>query len=313
MNAATYTKAILTGCLVAAMSVSTAGDAAAQSGPSASRASDIDVRDVVRKTFKVNSGGTLEIEADRGTVDVRPTASGEVRIEVERVVSVEREEEAKAILQMHKLDMVQKGESVMLTSRVEERRFSWRDWKGNDKMRINIVVEAPEAFNVMILTGAGNILVGDLLGELDVRSGAGNIEIGDIEGSVRVVSGSGTVYIGHVEGEADVHTGAGDIELASIAGAATIGTGAGNVVARILDQPVGASEIASGAGNVTVFLASNIGVNVDASARGNCTTDFPLRVEGRWMVKTLEGELNGGGPALAIRSAIGNVVLKRAN
>ena len=271
----------------------------------------IDIKDTIKKTFKVADGGNLEIEADRGNVEVRSIRGDEVRIIVERTVSVDRKSDAKEILETHKLDMAQKGDAVLLSSRVEQRRFKYRSWKGGDKLQIRIVVEVPRRFEVVVTTGAGNVMVDDLNGQLDIRSGAGNVDVGDIDGQVTVVSGSGVVNVGRVNGPVEVQTGAGNIEVVSVAGALSAVTGAGDVTAYIVEQPTADSKLASGAGNVTVFLSEDIGVKVDAMARGNCTTDFPLQVEGRWMTKTLVGDLNGGGPDLAIKSAVGNVVLKK--
>ncbi len=271
----------------------------------------IDITDTVKKTFKVERGGELEIEADRGNVEVRNFDGDEVRITVERTVSVDRADEAKDILELHKLDMSKKGDAVIVSSRVEERRFKFRDWRGDDKLRIRIIVEVPTQFHVVATTAAGNVDVDGLEGELDVRSGAGNVTIGDVRGEVSVITGSGNVELGHVVGPITVHSGAGNVELRGAAGTTEVSTGAGDVRAFIAEQPLDDSEFVTGAGNVTVYLADNIGVSVDAMARGNCTTDFPLRVEGRWMLKKLEGELNGGGPELAMKSAIGNVSLMR--
>jgi DUF4097 and DUF4098 domain-containing protein YvlB len=274
-------------------------------------AETVDIKDTIKKTFKVTDGGNLEIEADRGNVEIRSIRGDEVRIVVERTVSVDRRSDAKEILETHKLDMAQKGNAVILSSRVEQRRFKYRSWKGDDRIRIRIIVEVPRQFEVMVSTGAGNVAVDDLEGQLDIRSGAGNVEVGDVEGEVSIVSGSGVVDVGRVSGPVAVHTGAGNIEITAVDGQLSAVTGAGDITAFIVEQPTGDSQLISGAGNVTVFLSEGIGVKVDAMARGNCTTDFPLKVEGRWMTKTLVGDLNGGGPDLAIKSSVGNVVLKK--
>lgn len=271
----------------------------------------IDITDTVKKTFKVERGGELEIEADRGNVEVRNFDGDEVRITVERTVSVDSEAEAKEILELHKLDMSKKGDAVIVSSRVEERRFKFRNWRGDEKLRIRIIVEIPTQFDVVATTAAGNVDVDGLEGELDIRSGAGNVTIGDVHGEVAVITGSGNVVVGTVVGPVTVHSGAGNVELRAAASTTEISTGAGDITAYIAQQPSDDSEFATGAGNVTVYLADDIGVYVEAMARGNCTTDFPLQVEGRWMLKKLEGELNGGGPELAMKSGIGNVSLMR--
>src|SRR5690606_14774828 len=140
------------------------------------------------------------------------------------------------------------------------------NWKGDSRLKIKMVIDVPREFNVAITTGAGNVSVADLRGDLDIRSGAGNITFDDIEGRVEVNSGSGNVNSGHVTGSVEINTGAGNIVLASVRGAVDAATGAGDIRAHITDQPELGSELTSGAGNITVFVAENVGMNVDASA-----------------------------------------------
>lgn len=271
----------------------------------------IDIKDTVKKSFKVDRDGTLEIEADRGNVEVKTIRGDVVNITVDRYVSVERREDAKEILEMHKLEMARKGSTVLVSSRVDERRFKWRSWKGDDRLRVEVTVEVPEDFEVEVVTGAGNVAVAGVGGTVDVRSGAGSIEIRNVGDEVEVVSGSGDVKLENVAGPVDVHTGAGNITVRSAGDALSAATGAGNVIAYIVDQPSEDSRLVSGAGNVTVYLSEDVGVSVEALAFGNCTTDFPLKAGGKWMTKSLSGDLNGGGPDLAMKSSVGNVTLKR--
>ena len=87
---------------------------------------------------------------------------------------------------------------------------------------------------------------------------------------------------------------------------------AGNVFAEIINQPDQDSELRSGAGNVTVHLADDISVYVDATAAlGSADCDFPLKVEKKWLKKSFSGEINGGGPELRMYAGVGNVTLRR--
>jgi hypothetical protein len=110
----------------------------------------------------------------------------------------------------------------------------------------------------------------------------------------------------------EVNTGAGNVDLKDVMGFVRANTGAGNITARISSQPESDSRLESGAGNVTVFLSDRVGVYVDAVASmGSASSDYPLKIEGKWMKKSFEGEVNGGGPDLFMRAGVGNVTLRR--
>ena len=106
--------------------------------------------------------------------------------------------------------------------------------------------------------------------------------------------------------------GAGDIILEDVEGTITVRTGAGNVEAYITQELRGDSSFNTGAGNVTVYLSGDIGADVEARASlGNARSDYDLREKGKWMSKTLTGQVNGGGPEITMSAGVGNVSLRR--
>lgn len=269
-----------------------------------------DIRDTVKKSFKVDSGGTIFIDMDHGNVEIEVGSGDEVRIEVERHADVRDDRDAEWILERHELEMDQRGDNVTLVSRFDRDDRRWG--RDRNRLRIDVYIEIPERYNIDFTTGAGNVAIEDVEGDINGRTGAGNIEIEDVDGEVDVSSGAGNITIEGGEGRMDVSTGAGNIDLEGVIGQIRARTGAGNVIAEISRQPDGDSRLESGAGNVTVYLDDNIGVFVDAhAAMGSASTDFSLRVRGKWMSKSFEGDINGGGPELYMRSGVGNVTLRR--
>lgn len=269
-----------------------------------------DIRDTVKKSFKVDSGGTIYIDMDHGNVEIEVGSSDEVRIEVERHADVRDDDDAEWLLERHELEMDQRGDNVTLVSRFDRDDRRWG--RDRNRLRIDVVIEIPERYNIDFTTGAGNVTIQDVEGDIAGRTGAGNIEIEDVDGEVDVSTGAGNVSVEGGEGRMDVSTGAGNVELEGVIGQVRARTGAGNVIAEISRQPDGDSRLESGAGNVTVYLEDNVGVFVDAhAAMGSASTDFSLRVRGKWMSKSFEGDINGGGPELYMRSGVGNVTLRR--
>ena len=273
-----------------------------------------DVKDTIKSDpYKVEPGGTLYIDLDRGNIEVETTNRNVVTIELERSVEVDDRDEAKRLFEKHEYAFEQKGEDVFIRSRYDDDNGLFGRWRNQgNKFKLRVIVRVPETYDVDFMSGAGNVNIGNLKGEVEGRTGAGNIDIGAIDGDVEVASGSGNIDVAGATRSVEVEVGAGNINLRNLRGEVEAKTGAGNVTAYISQQPEGDSELESGAGNVTVFLGSSIAVNVEAeSGMGAASTDFPLEVEGKWMSKSFEGEVNGGGPDLYLRSGVGNVALKR--
>lgn len=272
-----------------------------------------DVRDTVRKSFKVSPGATFSVDMDLGNVEVRPASGRMLVVEVIRIVGVDRREDAKEMLEQHQVDFDERGDDVLLRSRFSRDRSFWDKWRGRTEFKVQVVVELPEGSHLDFKTGAGNVEVTGVEGNVTGKTGAGNITLRTIEGDVSVASGSGNILISGVRGRSDVRTGAGNVQLEGALGALSVSTGAGNVEAEIARQPSGESVLESGAGNVTVYLAPRVGVRVNAvAALGSVSTDYPLKVEGKWMRQSFAGAVNGGGPELRLRSGVGSVVLRKS-
>lgn len=273
-----------------------------------------DITDVVKESFKVGDGGTLYLELDYGNIDVEVGSGDLVHIIMERTVRVNKESEAQDILKRtHDYSFEQRGDDVMIESRYEQGKSrSWGKWGNRNRFKISFKIVVPKSFNVDFETGAGNIGIEDLGGEVNGRTGAGNISLGDVDGVVEITSGAGNISVDRATNRVEVNTGAGNINLKDVMGFVRANTGAGNVTARISSQPESDSRLESGAGNVTVYLDEKVGVYVEAIASmGSASCDYPLEIEGKWMKKSFEGEVNGGGPDLFMRAGVGNVTLRR--
>lgn len=271
-----------------------------------------DIRDTVKKSFKVRPGGTLFLDMDHGNVGVVTHGGSEVLIEVERTVKTDVREEAERIFRRHDLTLEERSGNVYLESRFDDDRSFWNRFRSSNRIHVKVHVTVPERFNIEFTSGAGNVVIGDVAGRIHGRTGAGNIEIGAVDGPVDVSSGSGNVRIEGANGIVEANTGAGNIEVRDVRGEVRANTGAGNIDVYITRQPQEDSRLNTGAGNVTVFLGDNIAVDVDAEASmGSAKTDFPLKVEGKWMSKSFAGSINGGGPNLSMRAGVGNVELRK--
>ncbi|MGB8580033.1 MAG: DUF4097 family beta strand repeat-containing protein [Candidatus Sulfotelmatobacter sp.] len=175
-----------------------------------------------------------------------------------------------------------------------------------------------------IETGGGGIEVRQCSGKVKAETGGGNIDLGDIGGAAEIETGGGTIHLASAKGHVHAQTGGGGIELYGVP-SARVETGAGGIVVKFVKTgaPASDSKLETSAGDITVYIAPDVALSVRASVDlGNghhITSEFPdihIASEGdKWGPRTLnaEGNLNGGGPVLKVRTTTGDICFRRAN
>jgi DUF4097 and DUF4098 domain-containing protein YvlB len=173
-------------------------------------------------------------------------------------------------------------------------------------------------------TGGGSIQVERCAGRVKASTGGGSIDLGDIGGPAEMETGGGSIRLSSAKGPVRADTGGGSIELNGVP-SARAETGAGGIVAKFVasNGEHNDSVLETSAGDITVYLAPNVNISVRASievANGhNIRSDFPdIRVTtegGDYGPKTVtaEGSLNGGGPALKVRTTTGDISFRRSS
>ena len=178
------------------------------------------------------------------------------------------------------------------------------------------------AQGAIVETGGGSINVHHVNGKLKASTGGGGIDLGDIGGPVEIDTGGGTIRLTSAKGHVHAETGGGGIELYGVP-SAQAETGAGAIVVKLVNTGGERrdSDLETGAGDITVYLASDVAVNVWASvdlANGHkITSEFPdihVHSEGETYGPksyTADGKLNGGGPTLKVHTSTGDICFKR--
>ena len=174
----------------------------------------------------------------------------------------------------------------------------------------------------IIETGGGSIELHQCNGRVKVSTGGGSVDLSDIGGPADISTGGGSIRLSSAKGHVTAETGGGGIELYGVP-SARAETGAGGVIVKLVNNGGERrdSDLETGAGDITVYIASNVAVNIRASvdiANGHhITSDFPeIHVStegGQWGPKTYtaEGKLNGGGPVLKVHTSTGDISFKR--
>jgi hypothetical protein len=227
-----------------------------------------------------------------------------------------------------------------------KRRGSWTNslFGGFRGDNAKITVRIPRKTSVVLGTAGGAVQVSTLSGNATVSSSGGGLDVRDVEGRVDADTSGGPIEVRRVRGDVTADTSGGGITIGDVAGnvrADTSGGGieieavTGNVRARTSGGGVrvrgagGHVDAESSGGTVTVAFAPGNGrggslstsgggvraevdpavaLSIDASTSGGgVTSDVPITVRGRLANNSLNGDLNGGGPVLKMRSSGGGI------
>jgi DUF4097 and DUF4098 domain-containing protein YvlB len=174
----------------------------------------------------------------------------------------------------------------------------------------------------VLQTGAGSIRVDKCTGKVRASTGGGSIDLGEIGGAAEIESGAGSIRLSSAKGPVRVQTGGGSIQLDG-APSVQAETAAGGIIAKLLSSSGERSDsvLETTAGDITVYLSDNLPVSIRAAielANGHTIrsdfSDIHISSEGGpWGPRTVtaEGQLNGGGPVLKVRTSSGNINFRR--
>jgi DUF4097 and DUF4098 domain-containing protein YvlB len=172
-------------------------------------------------------------------------------------------------------------------------------------------------------TGGGSIRVDKCSGRVKATTGGGSVDLGEIGGAAEIETGAGSIRLVSAKGRVQAQTGGGTIQLDG-ATSVQAETSAGGIIVKLLSSTGAASHnnstLETSAGDITVYLASDLAISIRAeieSANGHTIrsdfSDIHVSSEGGPWEKTVtaEGQLNGGGPELKVRTNSGNVSFRR--
>jgi len=302
----------------------------------------------INKTFPVASGGSLVVDVDFGSIDVSTNAApDEITVAVWRKVTRKNEAGEERFLAENPVAIVQEGNTVTVRSEHREERLGWfGGWRNRNEAKYTIHV--PAQFSAKLHTSGGGIAVSDLTGEVKAHTSGGGlhftrvhgplngdtsgggVSVADCEGTIKihtsgggidVTGGNGSlngdtsgggVKVRNFAGPASVETSGGGITIENVQGAVEGSTSGGSINAVLLSPVPGEVTLSTSGGGVTVKVPDNAAFNIDArTSGGGVTCDLPVTVQGKIEHGHLKGVVNGGGPAVVLRSSGGGIHIKK--
>ena len=296
--------------------------------------------DVIKRGFTVAKGGTLRLDGAIGNIKIVTGGTG-VAVEITRKAHGRN---AAQIMRDHKITLEQRGNDVVIDSDYHDR---WH-WFSFDDYDLQWNIRVPDRYNLDVATSGGWIEVDDIdgtvlartsggsirtgklggestlktsggsitvaggSGRIEAHTSGGSISIGETTGPVEAKTSGGSITLARVEGDVLARTSGGGIKIEDAMGSVDASTSGGSITAQLSRQPKGDSRMSTSGGGVTVTLAPAIAVDLDARASGGGVhTDVPITIMGTQDDDAIQGEINGGGPKLVLRTSGGGIRVKK--
>jgi len=228
--------------------------------------------DTTEKAFTVTPGGTLKVDADLGSVDIRTATENQITVQIERTADGVDDSQAAKVLEDLKTQLTPNAKGLHI-------KITYAHEVPGDSSRlplwVKLKISVPQQYNVDLNTGRGNLKVAGVNGTLNAWTRGGNIELEDI--------------LGKVEAK----------------------TAGGHVTVRMSVQPTEDYRLVTSGGHMDLYLAPKVAIKVDAvTGGGHITSELDPSVKSS-LGASLRQEINGGGPAIVLRSGGGNIGLHR--
>ena len=267
------------------------------------------IKDRMTKSFPVDSGGTLAIESDTGSIAVQGADIDSVEVEIYREVRTENEKKAAEILEDFDIQFHHSGNDVAIKAKYKKKGLR-RFWNNIGKyLRVKFIISVPSEYNVDLNTKGGSIAVKQLRGEVLAKTSGGSLNFENIRGNISGKTSGGSISIGEVVGRSNIRTSGGSIQIRLADGPVDAHTSGGSIT---VEEVKGDIKAHTSGGSITVHLSGDIGMDVNAkTSGGRVHADFPISLKGEISKRSLYGEMNGGGPELYLRTSGGSIYLKK--
>ena len=270
-----------------------------------------DFEKVLRHEFPIENPAKIVVEADIGDLELVPSETGMVHVDVLLKISTNSDRKANAAFNAVNAEFLQPEEgTARINVRSNRSGMDWlKFWRKYPDVEVTLMV--PEGVVLKIATGAGDVTGGGFSAETSIATGAGDVDITDLNGSISIATGAGDVDLKGFEGSLSAATGAGDFNGSGNFSEFSISTGKGDVE-LLTDNPVSSnSSVSTGMGDISVGLpvGSSFDLHADVGF-GDIATNFDI-VDTDPDDKKFRGSYNEGSVKLRFSTGFGDVRIVR--
>lgn len=231
------------------------------------------IEDTIEKTLPFGAGDRLELSNTNGDVEITAWDRQEIQIEARKKVKSSSSSKAQEAFEELEILIEATGNGVRVDTEYPRGMDSW--WR-NVSSSVRYSIRIPEQADMDVETVNGKIFIEGVHGRIDLGSTNGGIRVEEAGGSVtaRTTNGSIDVELGQVEPTADM-------------------------------------SFRTTNGGITLTLPSDLQASLTArTTNGSVQTDFPITVQGTFRKNRLEGEINGGGAAIELKTTNGSIRIR---
>ncbi len=291
----------------------------------------------ISKTVNIGSNGEIELTNISGDITITRGGNSSATIEIEKSVRADTPEEARALLALVTVDVMERGTRAEVRARYPAgERGGRRRQRGS--VQVAYTVAAPQNTRIVARSISGSISVRDITGSLTLESVSGDIKLanaGRMTGA-KTISGNVEMLDSRIEGTLEAGTISGTINLQRVtAQALTLSSVSGDVVLEDLTcervkgqsisgdtqfsgelQPNGRYEFTSHSGSVRLAVAGKTGFQIEATSfSGEIKTDIPLTLEGTTNAnrrgRAVRGKFGDGSAFVDLTSFSGSILLSK--
>jgi hypothetical protein len=266
---------------------------------------------VVEKSFTVQPGSHLRVSTEGGHITLKPGTDGTVTVSARQKIRANTEARADELLEDLELTLEQSGDGITAAAKYPARKSGWGS--GGRPVQVDFEITVPAALNAELRTSGGHIKAGDLQGNLVARTSGGHIQLGHIRGEVKAGTSGGSVTLAQASGPVKLSTSGGHIKAGRIEHSLNADTKGGHVTAEFTGRLQADSFLGTSGGHIKVTVTPEAAFRLDAATSGGRVGATGLTIAlGKTTRTRLEGDVNGGGPLLKLRTSGGHVDVNMA-
>jgi hypothetical protein len=267
------------------------------------------------KTFQINQGKTLKLDASSGNIEISTWDKNEVYI---KILGNDRAKE-KTKFKFHNDE-----NTVEVTTKIKDSFFGW-----NSGIRLKFEIKVPKNFNPETYTSGGNIKLEGLNGNPNLKTSGGNIyvrnssgnirtntsggeiRIENVSGSMKLATSGGNISANNFNGDFDAHTSGGNIKLAGNDSKIYAETSGGDIKLDYKGQNKGI-ELNTSGGDIKINLPADFSAAARLlSSGGRISCDFKGNNAERISSNKFEADINNGGNHLYAKTSGGDIKVSK--
>ena len=181
--------------------------------------------DSITKTFSFQAGDLLEIDIDRGHIDLRNGPSGEITVTVET--------DSGMVADYLDVRFDDSASGLRIEGRKTGKGSAKRSWMSKlfdgDSPDIQFIIYAPDRLDLDAKTRGGHISLADIEGEVSIRTSGGHLSFQEVTGRLNGVTSGGHINGGSVSDESSLTTSGGHINIDGAGQSLEVSTSGGHI------------------------------------------------------------------------------------